>query len=393
MMKLREVCHLIVDCPHSTAVDEGKGIPLIRTPNIGKGRFELNGVHRISESVYHKRTKRAVPQDNDIIFAREAPAGNAAIIKNGQKMCLGQRTVLIRPNPQKIDPSFLVYYLLAPHQQYKLLGTANGATVAHVNLPTIRDMKVDNLPDLPIQHRIADILSAYDDLIENNRKQIALLEEAAQRLYREWFVDFRFPGHETAEWENGLPQNVFRGVLEDIACFSRGKTVTKNTVTLGNIPVIAGGLEPAYFHNNSNTVAPVVTVSASGANAGFTSLHHRNVWASDCSFVDSQATNYPYWTYCFLRDNSKMLTNLQKGSAQPHVYAKDLNKLPAIIFSTETLNMFEQCVYVFFCKCAMLQEANIKLSEARDSLLPRLMSGELEEKPFIQEKPETGDMQ
>lgn len=110
-MILDDVCLLIADCPHTTAQDEGVGFPLIRTPNIGKGRFKLDGVHRVSAQIYQRRNKRATPQDDDIIFAREAPAGNAAIIKNGDKVCLGQRTVLIRPNPQKIDPDFLVYYI------------------------------------------------------------------------------------------------------------------------------------------------------------------------------------------------------------------------------------------------------------------------------------------
>ena len=173
MTRLIDVCEFIVDCPHSTAQDEGRGYPLIRTPNIGKGRFNLDGVHRVSESVYKKRNLRATPQDNDLIFAREASAGNVAIIKNGEKFCLGQRTVLIRPNPKYVYPDFLTYFLLAPQQQYELLGTANGATVAHVNLPTIRNLKID-LPSLKTQHRVADILSAYDDLIENNRKQIKL---------------------------------------------------------------------------------------------------------------------------------------------------------------------------------------------------------------------------
>ena len=89
---------IIFDCPHSTAPDEGDGYPLIRTPNVGKGRLLLDGVHRVCEETYRIRNKRATPRENDIIFAREAPAGNAAVITKDQYVCLGQRTVLIRPN-------------------------------------------------------------------------------------------------------------------------------------------------------------------------------------------------------------------------------------------------------------------------------------------------------
>lgn len=94
---LSEVCELIVDCPHSTAIDEGKGYPLVRTPNIGKGRLIYSGMHRVSEEVYNQRNQRAVPQEDDLIFAREATAGNVALVQKGEKVCLGQRTVLIRP--------------------------------------------------------------------------------------------------------------------------------------------------------------------------------------------------------------------------------------------------------------------------------------------------------
>ena len=152
---LNDICELIVDCPHSTAVDEGKGYPLVRTPNIGKGRLIYQGMHRVSEDVYLQRNKRATPQEDDLIFAREATAGNVALIQRGEKVCLGQRTVLIRPNKSIVNPAFLTYYLLAPKQQYNLLSTANGATVAHVNLPTIRNLKLE-LPELDVQRRIAE---------------------------------------------------------------------------------------------------------------------------------------------------------------------------------------------------------------------------------------------
>ena len=204
-MILNDACEFIIDCPHSTAEDEGIGYPLIRTPNIGKGRLILDGVHRVCEKVYNDRNKRGVPKDDDLIFAREAPAGNVAIIKNGLRVCLGQRTVLLRPNKTIVDPDFLVYYLLAPDQQYGLLGTSNGATVSHVNIPVIRNLEIQ-LPDLFTQRKIASILSAYDNLIENNQKQIKLLEEAAQRLYKEWFVDLRFPGYEHTPIVDGVPQ-------------------------------------------------------------------------------------------------------------------------------------------------------------------------------------------
>ena len=377
MMRLEDACELIVDCPHSTARDEGKGFPLIRTPNIGRGRFLLENVHRVSESVYNKRNARAVPKDDDIILAREAPAGNVAIIKNGVKMCLGQRTVLLRPNKEVVNPDFLTYFLLAPEQQYGLLGTANGATVAHVNIPTIRNLKI-KLPPLKTQERIGKILSAYDDLIENNQRQIKLLEEAAQRLYKEWFVDLRFPGHENTKITDGVPEGWRRGALADVATFKRGKTITKEQTNPGVVPVVAGGLEPAYFHDTFNTGAPVITVSGSGANAGFTRMYHTKVWASDCSYVDSVATENLAWVYCFLKENNTKIETMQKGAAQPHVYAKDINALEAVIPNDKQMKRFQAITEPMFARIGTLETQKARLREACNCLLPKLMNGEIE---------------
>ena len=165
-MKLSDACALIVDCPHSTDKDEGKGYPLIRTPNIGKGRLKLEGVHRVSEDVYKKRNIRATPQKDDLILAREAPVGNVAIIKE-DKVCLGQRTVLLRPNDKLADANYLMYYLLSPVIQHRLLSASNGATVNHLNISSIKNLKI-NLPSLRSQQIIGSILSSLDDKIEIN---------------------------------------------------------------------------------------------------------------------------------------------------------------------------------------------------------------------------------
>ena len=114
---LEGVSLFIVDCLHSTTPTVDEGYPLIRTPNVGRGRLELDDAFRVTTDTYDAWTRRAVPQDDDLILAREAPAGNVAIIKNGRKVCLGQRTVLIRPDCEAVDPDFLCYYLLAPKQQ------------------------------------------------------------------------------------------------------------------------------------------------------------------------------------------------------------------------------------------------------------------------------------
>lgn len=234
------------------------------------------------------------------------------------------------------------------------------------------------IPEYKEQCRIADILSAYDDLIENNQKQIKLLEEAAQRLYKEWFVDLRFPGHENTEIVDGVPEGWHRGTVGQIAKFKRGRTITKAQVKGGNVPVVAGGLEPAYYHNVANTKAPVITISASGANAGFVRLYGVDVFASDCSFVDGLGTESLFFVYEFLKESKVSIDQLQKGSAQPHVYAKDINAMKITIPEKEYLERFDRYAKVYFNKIKTLQGQNERLKTARDLLLPKLMSGEVE---------------
>ena len=197
-MNLNDICELIVDCPHSTAPDEGEGFPLIRTPNIGKGRLLLDDVHRVSKEVYDDRNKRAVPQENDLILAREAPVGNVAIIKEGQQVCLGQRTVLIRPDVKKVIPEFLVYYLLSPQIQHIFTGSSNGTIVSHLNLAILRKMEV-SIPDIETQKEISKHFVAIDDKIDLNNSMISKFEEYIEAVYKQWFVDFNFPD------DNGLP--------------------------------------------------------------------------------------------------------------------------------------------------------------------------------------------
>ena len=173
--KLKNITVLIEDCPHTTAKDEGKGYPLVRTPNIGEGQLLLDGAHRVSKEVYDKRNVRAVPQVNDIIYAREAPAGNAAVIRENEQVCLGQRTVLIRPMDTLIDSVWLTYAMLAPYSRNHLTSKAKGSTVTHVNMASIRPFDLP-LPPLSEQHRIVAEIKRWFALIDQIEQSKADLQ-------------------------------------------------------------------------------------------------------------------------------------------------------------------------------------------------------------------------
>ena len=379
-MKLSEVCLNIVDCPHSTAPDEGSGYALVRTPNIGKGRFNLEGVHRISEAAYKKRCARITPTVNDLILAREAPAGNVAIIKeNMEPLALGQRTVLIRPNPEKVCPDFLVYYLLAPQQQNELLGRATGATVAHVNIPIINNLPV-SLPPLETQQKIAGILSAYDDLTENNRNQIKLLEEAAQKLYKEWFVKLNFPGHENVKIVDGLPEGWEKERLEDWCRVFTGKKNANQNVEKGLYPFFTCAPEP-LLSNDSLYEGKAVIISGNGSYTGRTQYYDGNfdLYQRTYACVKQKQEDYEYMPFIYytmkiLFEPIKM--GGTKGAAIPYIVMSDITDTE-FLYQYDICKKFSNFAEYVLDKIQTLQNT-IKLSkQARDKLLPRLMNGEL----------------
>ena len=373
-MILSDVCEFIVDCPHSTAPDEGKGYPLIRTPNVGKGRLDLNGVHRVSESVYKQRIQRGAPRANDLIFAREAPAGNIALVQENQTVCLGQRTVLIRPNVQKVNPQYLVYYLLSPKPQYELLGTANGATVAHINLPAIRNLKIE-LPEKSVQDKIGTILVTYDDLIENNQRQIKLLEEAAQRLYKEWFVDLRFPGHENTKIVDGVPEGWSRTNINEILTFHRGYDLTKNEMKAGRYPVV-GSTTVIGYHNEFKIKGPGIVTGRSGSLGKYQFIWD-NFWPHNTSlYISDYKDHNIFFVYSLLQTVD--FASLNNGGAIPTLNRNVLSNIEVIEPTDELQEMFAKIAEPQYQKIKNLEKQNDKLKTARDLLLPKFMSGEVE---------------
>ena len=209
---------LIEDCPHSTVKDEGHGYPLIRTPNIGFGELLLTSVHRVSENVYHKRNVRAVPQPNDLIFAREAPAGNIAVIKENEKVCLGQRTVLIRPILSAVYSKYLAYYILSPQSQQNLIGRSTGTTVAHVNLSSFRPYIIA-LPPLAEQHRIVTRIEELLPLVEKyNQAQCGLdsLNESIKEQLKKSILQEVIQGRLVPQIsEEGTAQNLLEQIKQE----------------------------------------------------------------------------------------------------------------------------------------------------------------------------------
>ena len=213
--RLKYICELIVDCEHKTAPTQETGYPLIRTPNIGLGHLILNGVNRVSEEIYQEWSRRTIPQTEDLILAREAPVGNVAIIPKNMKVCLGQRTVLIRPDKNKTCSTFLVYLMLGDDAQARLLERSTGSTVHHLNMTDIRNLELPTLPPLPVQTRIADFLDRktgqIDELIHIKERRIELLQEQRTALINQAVTKGLDPNVEMkpsgVEWIGEMPKH------------------------------------------------------------------------------------------------------------------------------------------------------------------------------------------
>ena len=186
----------VIDYRGKTPKKVTQGVKLVTAKIIKGGRILTDSQFEYVESEkYDEIMKRGLPKLEDILITTEAPLGELAMIKTDEKIAIAQRVILLRADRTKADPYFLFYNLQSPLSQGRLKARATGTTVLGIKNPELRKIKI-YLPPLSVQQKIASILSAFDDLIENNTKRIKTLENTAQLIYKEWFVDFKFPGHE-----------------------------------------------------------------------------------------------------------------------------------------------------------------------------------------------------
>ena len=249
-------------------------------------------------------------------------------------------------------------YLLSTMQLGRLSGQSAqpGLSVKTIGQQVIK------LPPLKVQNIIADMLTALDEKIEVNESINKNLEQQAFTIF------------------NNMFPNVSTGnnLIGDLITPQRGKNLLSKDAIPGKIPVVAGGLEPATYHNQSNTVPPVLTISSSGANAGFVNLWNIPVWSSDSSFIDSDMTDDVYFWYVMLKIRQQEIFDAQTGSAQPHIYPKHIAAMPVIDLNPDNITAFNNIVTPLFQTIGKNKQENIKLAEIRDTLLPKLMSGELD---------------
>ena len=239
--KLSECCSSIADGDHQAPPKADSGIPFVTISNINStNQFDFTNTMFVPQAYYDGLDGKRKAQKGDVLYSVVGSFGIPVYMKETIPFVFQRHIAILRPN-ESILPQFLYYTMLSRNFYMMADAAALGAAQRTVSLTALRNMKIA-VPPVDVQKKIVDILSAYDDLIENNQKQIKLLEEAAQRLYKEWFVDLRFPGHENTPIVDGVPEGWSSCKLSDVISFKPKVKLTKERMK----QFYGSGYQPVY---------------------------------------------------------------------------------------------------------------------------------------------------
>lgn len=318
-------------------------------------RYISNGSRNISQLGLQNSSARILPKGSVLLTSR-APIGYIAIAE--QEVCTNQgfKSLVLKEGYN----SEFFYYLLKNNIEY-IKNMSSGSTFSEISGAQVKNLEFE-IPPLETQRKIAKVLSAFDDKIELNNKMNDNLEQQAQAIFNKYFPNI----------------NISNNFIGNYIKVKRGKNLLSKDAILGKVPVVAGGLQPATYHNKSNTDAPVITISASGANAGYINLWHIPVWSSDSSFIDNSVSENVYFWFVLLKNRQQEIYDSQTGSAQPHIYPQHIENLQISDLDKKLVDEYNKKVTPLFKLIGENKEENKVLEILRDTLLPKLMNGEID---------------
>lgn len=401
LVSIKDACISITDCVNKTAptVDISTPYKMIRTTNVKAGWVNLNDVRYVSAEVFEAWTRRGRPMRGDVILTREAPLGEVGMLRSDETVFLGQRLVQYRANPECLDNRFLLYSLQSDFVQGQIRSAGSGATVEHMRVPDCESLVLP-LPGLPLQRKIAGIISAYDDLIENNARRISILEEMARALFREWFVDFRFPGYESVEFVETpmgrmpaawpplplselvevnpvtpAPNNVPKPFAM-MACLSDNSMVIDR---LGERTATSGSK-----FKNGDTLLARITPCLENGKTGFVQFlpTDNSVACGSTEFIVLRSKRLcPELVYCLARSNplrDHAIKSMSGASGRQRVQVKCFDSFLLPAPDRKTVARFSDVATPLFRAVQVLHVKNTNLHQTRDLLLPKLISGEVD---------------
>jgi len=394
---LEKLCADVIDCPHSTPVWMDKGVIVLRSSNIRNGRLDLSNPSYTNEHHYEERSKRARIRSGDLVITREAPMGEVCLIPENLKCCLGQRVVMLRPNKSKCHNKYLLYALQSRQVQNQIKShEGTGSTVSNLRIPVLKELSIPS-PSIETQKAIAHILGTLDDKIELNRKTNETLEAMAKALFKSWFVDFDpvrakadgrptglpveisdlFPDSFEDSELGEIPSGWSVEALSDIAQISTGKrpvSVAESRSSANNIPVFGGAGVMGYTCSALTDGEPILTTGRVGT-LGVVNRVIEKVWISDNTLIINPGRNNFVYVYLFLLRQD--LKSLNRGSTQPLLSQTELKSLPIARPPASVLSVFCELTQHWQERQSTLLKENVNIKALLDTLLPKLISGEI----------------
>ena len=413
---LSELCEQISDCPHSTPLWTDRGVIVLRNQNIRGGRMDLSSPSYTDEAHYEQRSRRARLRSGDLVLTREAPMGQVCMIPDNLRCCLGQRMVMLRPDPEKCDSRFLLYSIQSDKVQHEIkVNEGTGSTVSNLRIPLLEALPIPH-PPLAEQKAIAEVLGALDDKIELNRRMNATLEAMARALFQSWFVDFDpvrakldgrepvgldsdtaafFPEHFDHGEHDMLPVDWGLAAIEEV-CAINAWTLGKyddletleyveiSEVSRGNIANIANyqrGEEPSRARRRLRHGDTVLSTVRPDRGSYFLSLNPPKNRVCSTGFAVLTPSKVP-WSFLHvaltLPEVSDHLGQMADGGAYPAVRPEVIGAIQVSLpKNPKVLEAFHRTCAPLIEQAEANRTQSRTLATLRDTLLPKLLSGEL----------------
>lgn len=375
MVRMDEYCSSVRDGTHDTPKPQNKGKYLVTSKAINNNNIDFRSCYFISEEDFVEINKRSAVAQWDVIMSMIGTVGRLHITKEVPDYAIKNIALFKLGNEDRAK--WLYYYLSTKTVQRYFELIASGTSQHFIGLRHLRKLKIADWNSN--SKRIIDILSAYDDLIENNNKRIKILEQMAENLYKEWFVRFRFPNHQNTEFENGIPKgwNVIR--LGEYANISTGKCNREDAEEAGIYPLFDRSQE---IKKSNSWIKDCEAIIVPGEGTSFMpryyvgkfNLHQR------CYCIEPKNKNTGKYIFYSLMLNRIYFLYVATGATVPSLRQNNFTSMKIIMPKMSLVKRFDEIISLLFEQINFLENANEKLSKQRDMLLPRLMSGKLEVK-------------
>lgn len=388
--KLSECCLSISDGDHLPPPKVDAGIPFITISDIdSSNRLNLDVKQFVPEEYYNNLKDIRKAQRNDILYSVVGSFGIPVIIKGNDKFAFQRHIAILRPDSTKVIPDYLFYIMKTYNFYMQADSVAIGAAQRTISLTALRNMTVE-LPSMDVQKKIATTLSRYDSLIDNYQKQIKLLEEAAQRLYKEWFVNLRFPGHENTKIVDGVPEGWEKKSISEIGTYLNGFAFKPSDWQEKGKPIIkikemGNGVTSDTPRNNGERVPSKYLVKSGDLLFSWSATLMVIVWSGEDGWLNQhlfKVTPAENIGREFLLQSiaSTILefANLTTGSTMKHIQRNKLDQVYVNVPSKDIMNMYNEATETVRNAILSLSTQLRLLTESRNRLLPKLLSGEIE---------------